>query len=58
MYLPENADMLASYINTQLRDNYDSLEDFCEAADIDKDELMEKLKKADYRYDAENRKFR
>lgn len=58
MYLPDDTDMLVSYINTQLRDNYDSLEDFCEAADIDKSELLEKLKKAEYRYDAENKKIR
>ncbi len=56
--LPENPDMLASFINTQLRDNFSSLEDFCEAFDADKEEIIVKLKKADYRYDEERHCFK
>ena len=56
--LPENPDMLASFVNTQLRDNFSNLEDFCEAFDADREELVAKLKKADYRYDEERNCFK
>ena len=33
--------MLMSYVNQQLRDNYDSLDEFCKSMDIDKNEYRE-----------------
>ena len=35
MNLPKDPVMLMSYLNTQLRDNYDSLEALCDALDAD-----------------------
>lgn len=41
--LPQDPIMLYSYINTQLRDRYDSLDKLCEDLDIDRKELEDKL---------------
>ena len=37
--LPQDPVMLLSYMNTQLRDNYDSLDALAEGLDISKEEL-------------------
>lgn len=55
--LPQDPIMLLSYVNTQLRDNYASLDDFCAAMDISRRELEEKLAAADYAYDAGRNAF-
>ena len=57
MSIPQDPVMLLSYINTQLRDNYSSLDDLCASLDISKDALEEKLKMVDYEYDAERNAF-
>lgn len=44
MKLPNDPIMLMSYLNTQLRDNYPSFEDLCKSMDLDKDEIVAKLK--------------
>ena len=54
MSLPQDPIMLLSYVNTQLRDNYSSLDDFCASMDVDRVQLEEKLKAVNYEYD-ENR---
>ena len=46
--LPQDPFMLLSYINTQLRDNYDSLSDLCKSLDINEQKLIEKLASAVY----------
>ena len=46
MNLPKDPFMLLSVVNTELRDNYDSLEKFCGANDIDRNELENTLKAA------------
>lgn len=53
--------MLLSYINTQLRDNYGSLEALADGLDIGKsglDEIVEKLKNIGYEYDPEMNSFK
>lgn len=55
--IPKDPMMLLSYINTQLRDFYPSLEQLAEGLQIDKDEVAEKLREIDYEYDAELNKF-
>ena len=50
--------MLLSYVNTQLRDNYSSLDDFCASADISREELEEKLRAVNYEYDVQENCFR
>ena len=49
--------MLLSYVNTQLRDFYPSLDALAEGLELDKDELVEKLKGVGYEYDAQLNKF-
>ena len=49
--------MLLSYINTQLRDCYPSLEALAEGLEIDKSEVIEKLRGIDYEYDKEQNQF-
>ena len=39
MNLPKDPFILLSYINTQLRDNYPDLDEFCAAQDVNREEL-------------------
>lgn len=57
MQLPEDPVMLLSYVNTQLRDNYASLDDFCKALGVEQSALEEKLRTIDYSYDAAANSF-
>ena len=56
--LPQDPFMLLSYINTQLRDNYDSLSDLCKSLDIKEQKLIEKLASAGFDYMSEIKQFR
>ncbi|MEG0277404.1 MAG: DUF4250 domain-containing protein [Coprobacillus sp.] len=56
--LPKDPIILLSYINTKLRDQYDSLEWLCEDLDIDKKDIEEKLKLIDYIYDRQENQFK
>lgn len=58
MNLPKDPVILLSFVNTQLRDNYSSLEELCRAFDADPAALCETLEKIDYRYDKESNSFR
>ena len=58
MSLPENPIMLMSLINTLLRDEYDSLDSLCSDRDIDKAELINKLKEAGFEYLPQINQFR
>ena len=44
--IPKDPFILVSYVNTQLRDFYPSLEAMCEGLDIDCKELVEKDRKS------------
>ena len=55
--MPKDPVMLLSYVNTQLRDNYPSLEEFCAAEDADKELISRKLESIDYRYDRKSNRF-
>lgn len=55
--LPNDPMMLLSYVNTQLRDFYPGLSEFCEAQGVDREEIEAKLKAIDYVYDSELRRF-
>lgn len=55
--LPNDPEMLYSYINLKLRDEYDSLESLCDGLDIDRSELEEKLSKVGYTYKPDLNKF-
>lgn len=56
--LPNDPVMLLSFVNTQLRDFYSSLDDFCGAFHIEAASLCEKLSAIDYEYDAATNQFR
>lgn len=55
--LPSDPVILLSFINTQLRDFYPSLESFCEAFALQVDEITTKLSTIDYEYDASSNQF-
>lgn len=55
--IPKDPIMLLSYINTQLRDHYVSLEELCRSLDIEQKTLEEKLAAVDYRYEAKQNQF-
>jgi hypothetical protein len=57
MSLPQDPMILLSYVNTQLRDNYPSLDDFCQALDVSREDLEKKLAAIDYEYDAARNAF-
>ena len=56
-YLPKDPNMLYSYINMKLRDEYESLEDFCAANDVEAEEILNALAAAGYSYDEKTRQF-
>ena len=56
--LPQDPYMLLSYVNTKLRDEYDSLDALCDGLDADPGELTEKLSALGYVYDAAANQFR
>lgn len=55
--IPKDPVMLLSYINTQLRDFYPSLREFCRSFDLEEEEVTEKLAKIDYYYNPERNQF-
>lgn len=55
--IPKDPVMLLSYVNTQLRDYYDSLEALCTCRGIKRGELVEKMESIDYHYDEETNQF-
>jgi hypothetical protein len=50
--------ILLSYINTQLRDNYSSLEELCQAMDLDEDQIKKTLSDIGFEYEPEQNCFR
>lgn len=55
--IPNDPMILLSYINTQLRDHYDSLDELCSSLIISKVDIIEKLSAIDYSYNDELNKF-
>ena len=55
--IPKDPVILFSYVNTQLRDYYDSLEALCTCRGLKKKELEEKMDSIDYHYDADTNQF-
>ncbi len=50
MNLPTDPIILLSYINTKLRDECKSLDDFCDKYEVDKALITSKLKSVGYTY--------
>ena len=55
---PKDPVMLLSYINTQLRDFYDSYEDLCKSLELDENEIRQKLLSIGYEYDDSLNQFK
>ena len=58
MAIPKDPVMLLSFLNTQLRDNYDSLESFCKDFEVDEDSIQKSLAAIDYHYNSEINQFK
>lgn len=55
--IPKDPVMLLSYLNTELRDTYPTLEELCKSLDLEQKEVEEKLAAIDYRYNRERNQF-
>lgn len=56
--LPKDPVMMLSFVNTQLRDNYTSLDELAVAYMTDVDAIKEKLSVIGYTYDKEQNQFK
>ena len=50
MRLPDDPMMLYSFINMKLRDFYPSLDALCEDMNVDKNDIIQKLKSVGFEY--------
>ncbi len=57
MSIPKDPYILLSYINTKLRDEYQSLEALCENLEIDQSRIKTLLSSIDYTYTKELNQF-
>jgi hypothetical protein len=57
MNLPQDPMMMLSVINTNLRDRYSSLDEFCQSEDVDKEYITKSLAKWDFEYDPKRNQF-
>lgn len=57
MNIPKDPVILLSYVNTQLRDFYPSLDDFCKSCSISREKLIQTLSAIDYCYDEGQNQF-
>ena len=55
--MPKDPNILLSYINTHLRDTYDSLEELCRSLDLDEIEIRNSLSGSGYECDTGLNKF-
>ena len=59
--IPQDPIILLSYVNTQLRDNFSSLDKLAEGLDLGEDEVKDivaKLEGVGYKYDEEVNQFK
>ncbi len=59
--LPQDPVILLSYLNTQLRDNFSSLDALIEGLDLSEEEalaMVKSLEAIDYRYDKSSNQFK
>ena len=55
--IPKDPMILLSYVNTQLRDYYESLEALCTCRGLNRQNLLEKMDSIDYHYDEKTNQF-
>lgn len=56
--IPNEPNMLLSFLNMKLRDNYSSLDSLCDDLDVSKSEIEKKLITIGYTYDEKSNSFR
>lgn len=56
--VPKDPMILLSYMNTQLRDNYSSLEEMCQALDLNESQIRKTLSDIGFEYVSEKKCFR
>lgn len=56
--IPHDPNILLSYVNTKLRDEYSSLDALCDGLDASQTELVEKLASLGYAYDEKTNQFK
>ena len=57
MPLPKDPFMLLSYVNTQLRDNFSSLDELCKSLGEDEGAIRGTLERAGFAYDVDLNRF-
>lgn len=57
MMIPKDPVMLLSFVNMKLRDFYKDLDSLCEALELDKEVLKEKMASIGYQYNGESNQF-
>lgn len=55
--MPEDPNILLSYVNLKLRDFYSGLEALCGDMDVSRTEIEKKLEAIGYSYDKEHNQF-
>ena len=58
MNIPNDPMILLSFVNTKLRDEYSSLEEFCKEHNLDIEALKKKLEEIGFQYNAEQKQFK
>lgn len=58
MELPADGFILLSVVNTKLRDGYSSLDEFCSAEGVDREDVVRRLFEIGYEYDEGLNAFR
>lgn len=56
--VPKDPMILLSYMNTQLRDNYSSLEEMCQDLDLNESQIRKTLSDIGFEYVSEKNCFR
>lgn len=55
--IPKDPMILLSFVNTQLRDYYDSVDELCTCRGMNKKHLIQTLADIDYEYDEKTNQF-
>ena len=58
MNIPKDPMLLLSFVNTKLRDEYSTLEEFCKEHDLDVEALKKKLEEIGFQYNTELKQFK
>ena len=58
MNIPNDPMILLSFVNTKLRDEYSTLEEFCKGHNLDIEALKKKLEEIGFQYNAELKQFK